>query len=217
MPAAVSASSSPTQLFASILTAARAERSVHYATSTNLGSVRVSQVSDAGVAEGIQRITFRSGAKTGHVTVIVSADTAYIRGDTFTLINYMGFKAIPAAKYAGMWVLIPRTDHDFSTVAAGVRLSSTIDQLKLSGPLAKVPDTKINGQRVIGVRGKEPSTPGQTVVATLYARAAGSPLPVKEVVGQGNMRSTVTFSNWNEPIHLPTPTTAVPISTTGLE
>jgi hypothetical protein len=38
------------------------------------------------------------------------------------------------AKYAGMWVRIPRADRDYSTVAAGVRLSSTLDELKVWAP-----------------------------------------------------------------------------------
>lgn len=217
MPSAVVASVSPAARLASIVAAARVERSVHYVNVGALGVVRVGIVGDAGIARGIQRITYRKAGKTGHVTVIVSSNTVYIRGDAFTLINYMGFKAIPAAKYAGVWVLIPRTDTDYSTVAAGVTLLSTIDQLKLSKPLSSVPDTTINGQRVLGVRGKLPTATGLNATATLYARATRPPLPVQEVVRQPNAQLTVTLGKWNEPIHVATPKTAVPISTTGLE
>lgn len=216
MPSAVVASVSPAARLASIVAAARAERSVHYVNVGALGVVRVEIVGDAGIARGIQRITYRRAGKQGHVTVIVSSNTAYIRGDAFTLVNYMGFKAVPAAKYAGVWVLIPRTDSDYSTVASAVTLFSTIDQLKLSKPLSSAPDTTINGQRVLGVRGKLP-TAAINAIATVYARATGPPLPVQQVVRQPNARLTVTLDRWNEPIHVATPGTAVPISVTGLE
>ena len=173
-------------------------------------------VGDAGLTRGIQRITFRKGDKTGHVTVIVAADTAYVRGDTFALVQYMGFKAVPAAKYGGRWILIPRTDRDYSTVALAVRFSSTLDELALSGSLSTVPARKIEGQRVIGVRGKS-SAMGTTAAATLYGQRAAPPLPVEEILSQGSSRGTVVFSKWNEPIDATAPPGAVPISTTGLE
>jgi hypothetical protein len=217
MPAAVSASVSPAALLASIVAAARTERSVHYVNVGSLGPVHVGIVGDAGVAQGIQRITYRKGTKSGHVTVIGSSNSVYFRGDAFTLVNYMGFKAIPAAKYAGAWVLIPHTDMDYSTVAAGVTLSSAIAQLKVSKPLSSVPGTTIKGYRVLGVRGKVPFTTGVTATATLYARASGKRLPVKEVVSQPNARLTVTLDRWGETVHVTPPQKAVPISTTGLE
>ena len=93
MPLAVSAAVSPTVLLGSILGAGRSARSVHYVSTASRGAVRVGQVGDAGVTEGVQRITYREGGKTGSVTVIVSADTAYVRGDTFGLVHVFGIQA----------------------------------------------------------------------------------------------------------------------------
>jgi len=168
-------------------------------------------VGDAGVSQGIQRITFSKAGTTGHVTVIVSANTAYIRGDAFILVNYMGFKAVAAAKYAGRWVLIPHTNRGYATVAAGVTLSSTIAELKPAGQLSIVAATDINGQRVVGVRGTKSSSRGLTV-DTLFARAAGSPLPVEEVASQGNARLSTTLTRWGEHLQLRAPNGAVPIA-----
>ena len=179
--------------------------------------MRVAIVGDAGVVQGIQHITYRKGGKTGHVIVIVSSNSAYIRGDAFTLVNYMGFRATSAAKYAGVWVLIPHTDRDYSTVAAGVTLPSAIAELTVSKPLSTVPDTTIHGQRLIGVKGKLPASSGLTVTATLYAQATGKPMPVEETATQANIRLTVTLTNWNETVHVTPPTAAAPIATTGLE
>jgi hypothetical protein len=211
VPSAVSASGSPTQLLTSILTAARAEHSVHYVSSASLGNSHVSQVGDAGATQGIQRITFRTAGKTGHVAVIFVANSAYLRGDTFTLVDYMGFKAGAAAAYAGRWILVPHSDGAYSTIAAGLTFSSVIGELKLSAPLTRVPDTTIGGRRVLGVKGRSSTTPG-SIAATLYARAAGPPLPVREVATAGKTRAVVTFSRWNEPIQVAVPASAVPIS-----
>lgn len=216
LPPTAFASVSPSKLLASIVAAARTQRSVHYVSAISVGAVRIRVVCDAGATRGIQHITFSKGGRTGHVTVIVSANTAYVRGDTFALVNFMGFKAVPAAKYAGAWVLIPHVDRDYTTVAAGVRLSSAIDELTLT-PQARVSDANVNGQRVVGVQGTRSTPAAQAAAVTLYARAAGSPLPVREVTTQGGARATVNFSNWNEPINVAAPAKAVPISRTGLE
>jgi hypothetical protein len=204
-------------VLASILAAARAQRSVHYVSATSIGVVRIHMVGDAGRTTGIQQITFRKGTQMGHITVIVSANTAYVRGDAFTLVNFMGFKAAAAVKNEDVWVRIPPTDVHYASVAAGVTLYSAIAELELT-PLARVTATKIDGQQVIGVKGTTTSATGQTAQATLYGRAAGPPLPVRDVVSQGSSaRATVTFSKWNEPIHVAAPTGAVPIAKSGLE
>jgi hypothetical protein len=211
VPSVASAAGSPAQLLTSILAAARAERSVHTVSSASLGDFHVGQVGDAGTNRGIQHVTYRNAGKTGHVTVIVVADTAYLLGDAFALVDYMGFKAGPAAAYAGVWILVPHSDSGYSTIAAGVTFSSVIGELKLSAPLTRVPDTTIGGRRVVGVRGKSSTSPG-SVAATLYAQAAGPPLPVREVARAGTTRAVVTFSRWNERVRVAAPTSSVPIS-----
>jgi hypothetical protein len=52
---------------------------------------------------------------------------------------------------------------------------------------------------------------------TLYARASGTPLPVEEDVVKGDYSGSVSFSHWNERLHIATPPDATPISITGLE
>ena len=216
IPPAAFAASSPTKVLASILAAGRTERSVHYVTAISIGAVRIHVVCDAGGTLGIQHVTFHKGKITGHVTVAMSGSTAYVRGDAFTLVNYLGFKPDAATQYTGKWVRVPHTDQGYSSISAAVRLSSVIDQLTLA-PLSSVSNTKVGGQNVVGVKGTR-STPGaQDAAVTLYAQAAGSPRPVQEVTSQGNARATVTFSKWNEPFQVAVPKTSVPISKTGLE
>jgi len=145
------------------------------------------------------------------VTVLVIADTAYIKGDKFVLINYMGYAAAAAEKYSGAWIVIPHTDQDYATVAAGVRVSSAVDEIVLQGQLASVANTKIDGLSVLGVRGTKTAS-GTTTVGTLYARATGAPLPVEQVMLQGKQRFVATFDKWNAPLHLTAPKGAIQIS-----
>ncbi len=145
------------------------------------------------------------------VTVIVIADTAYIRGDAFALANYLGFKSTPAATYAGRWVRFPHTDRDYAPIAPGVTLSSLVDEIALRGQLSIAPITKIDGQRVLVVRGPASSSKG-TIVGIVYARAAGSPLPVKLITKRGTLSLTMTFNLWNERIDRAAPKGSVVIS-----
>jgi hypothetical protein len=179
--------------------------------------IRVVQVADVGQTTGIQRITYSLGARKGHETIIVSAGTAYIRGDAFTLVRYQGFRAPAAAKYADTWVQIPHTDSRYATVAADVTLPSAMATLDAPpGSPTALPNATIAGRRVVGVRWRE-TLHGTTVVTTLYARASGRPLPVEQGASRGVNGFTVLFSDWNESLKIAVPISSVPIEATGLE
>jgi hypothetical protein len=63
--ASAPASTSPSQLLASALAAARAQTSVHYVTTQTSRGRAVRIVGDAARDRGIQRITYRNGARVG--------------------------------------------------------------------------------------------------------------------------------------------------------
>src|ERR1051325_20156 len=90
------AAGSPSQ--SSIIAAVRAQRSFHYVAVSTGNGVQLSIVGDAARDRGVQRITYRRGGVSGHATVLVAANTAYIRGDAFTLRHYMSFAAAAASK-----------------------------------------------------------------------------------------------------------------------
>jgi hypothetical protein len=201
----------PAQLVSSSLKAAHAQHSVHYVGTASAPSIGSTTVGDAAADRGVQYVTYRAGGHTGHVTVRVVANTAYIKGDAFALTSYVGFSAAQAAKYAGKWVLIPHTSSAFKSVAAAVRLGSNIDELQLSPPFTKLGTSTMQGQRVIGIRGRETQN-GITATATLYVRAAGAPLPVSEVATEGTIHASVVFSKWNERVTVSAPSGAVTLS-----
>lgn len=210
---AAAAAFSPATLAAAAITVMRAQHSYHYVSRelapTN-GGARVTLVGDASRTEGIQRITFSKGSRTGHVTVLVVANTVYFRGDAFTLTNYMGFSATEAASDAGKWLSLAHTTQGFSTVAADVRLdSSSLAELKMPSSVRIVGGTVVRGQRVTGLRATLHHA-NLIGVETLYVRATGSPLPVEDkVTVRGKVAVDIVFDGWGEPVHVTAPANAI--------
>ena len=66
-------------------------------------------VGDVGAKAGIQRITYRVGKRTGHLTVVVSGAPPYMRGDAFTLESFLGFPHAGSVKYADTWLRFRHT------------------------------------------------------------------------------------------------------------
>jgi hypothetical protein len=210
-----SAAQTPAQLRASILAAGRTQQSVHYVSSSVTPKTSVTIDARVGLSAGVQRITFTKSGKVGHATVLVSASTAYLHADAFTLRNYMGFKAASSTHYGNHWIAIPSTHRLFAPVSAAVTLASAIDELLPTATgrkLTAVGASTVGGTRVIGVRATS-FVRNATQVDTLYARAKGAPLPVKEVATQGKAFTfTLTFDSWNARVQVAVPKSTVPIA-----
>lgn len=196
---------------AAIIRAGKAQRSVHYESTADYGAVQIHFDGDAGPDRGIQRITFRKNGTTGHVTVILLARRAYVRGDAFTLMNFMGMSKSKATKAAGEWLVLTPADSGYPTVSAGITLSDNMDELRPAGKLALVAPRIIAGERVTGVRGTT-ILRGTKVVDTVYARSVGKALPVAEVAARGSQRMSATFDRWNERLTVSAPKHFVPIA-----
>lgn len=205
-----SASESPGQVLSSSLAAARAQRSVHYVSISSAPTARLRIVGDAALDRGIQRITFDKAGRSGHATVLVVRNTAYVRGDAFVLADYMGFPGADARRYAGRWLEVPPTAAWYPVVSASVRLRSAIDELKLPAPLVVLPGSVRNGQRVIGVRSTS-MVSGRSVTMTLYVQSSGPRLPVALVGRAGGNRYSATLGNWNRPVRVTAPGSATPM------
>jgi uncharacterized OsmC-like protein len=201
------ATRTPATLLAASLAAGKAQGSVHYVARAKFGSEGVTITGDAAVDRGRQQITFTKSGQTGHATVLVVNNTAYIKGDAFTLTNYM---QIPGT-LANRWLSVAHTTKGFKTVAEAVRLASTLDELKMTAPLQFVAGRSIGGVRTVGIRGNEPAG-SLTATATLYVNAGKTPLPVVQVSTESNGASdTVTFSRWKERVTVVAPTGATPL------
>jgi hypothetical protein len=202
-----SAAQSPAGLLAASLAAGKAQGSVHYIARARFGAEAVTITGDAALDRGRQQIAFTKSGQTGHATVLVVNNTAFIKGDAFTLTNYM---RIPAT-LANRWLSLAHTTSGFKTVAEAVRLGSTLDELKMVAPLQFVPGHSIAGTRTTAIRGKVPQG-GVAAFATLYVRAGGLPLPVEQVSTESSgATDTVTFNRWKESVTVAAPSKATPI------
>jgi hypothetical protein len=204
-----SAGVSPDRLVASALAHARAQRSVHYVAAQTLPAVAVTIVGDAAADRGAQHITYRKAGRAGHVTVLVVADTAYVRGDEFTLANYMGIPPASAAAWSGKWLSLSSSAPDYKSVEEAVRLGSTIDELRMPSPLRLAATVTRGGRRLVGVESTF-SRGGRAVRETLYIDEARS-LPVEQVGRSGTTTARTTLSRWNEPVPVVPPAAAIPI------
>lgn len=212
--AATQTTASPQTLYAAALKAGHAQRSVHWASRATSGGTVIAMVCDVARTSGIQRISYRDAVGSGTATVMILDGDAYLRGDAFTLTEFMGFKALAAAKYAGAWIEIPKANPHFAAVAAGVTLRSAIDQVEMVTPLRALPDTFVHRQKVLAIAGEAPgSTPAEV---HLYARPSAPHLPVGAVSKTTGAATSIFFSRWNERVALSRPAHAVLITRTGL-
>jgi hypothetical protein len=211
MPGPAQASPSPSSLLRRALAAGEHEPSVHVATSSRVGSRSVSFSEDVAQKDGHQTITVTVQKAKGHGTVLLAGGTAYFKGDSFWLRQFVALPASVASKYAGDWIKVPRSNPAFSTVAEGVTVASSISELGLSSPLRLTKPTTVDGQAVVGIRGKS-----HGVGATLYVRKSGVPLPVSEVVagseGSTTVRASAVFSKWGETVKVSAPKHSVPVT-----
>jgi len=204
-----SAGVSPARLVSSALAKAHAQSSVHYLAAQTSSGTAVTIAGDAATDRGIQHITYRKGGRLGHVTVIVEANTAYIRGDAFTLANYMRIPASAATAWDGKWLSLASSAPDYKTVAAGVRLASTLDELKMPQPFRSVGALTRHGDRLVGIESHFQRA-GHTVSETLYIDVARS-LPAEQVGRSAGITLKATFSRWNERVSFSPPASAIPI------
>lgn len=200
---------SPSQLVSTALAKARAQRSVHYVSAQVSPGLSVTINGDAARDRGIQRITYRKDGRVGHVTVRVVADTAYVRGDAFTLENYMRIPASAATAWAGKWLSLAHTAPDFAPVAAAVRLVSTLSELTMPPPFRDAGTSTRQGRHVIGITSHFQRA-GHAISETLYIDL-GRSLPLQLIGKSGTTTISGTFTRWNEAVTVAAPSSAIAI------
>jgi hypothetical protein len=207
------AARSPKQLRAAMLAATSSRHSVHYVSTSSAPGHFVRMVSDVGPGRGIQRITVGKGSHSGPATVLIVGGSGYIRGNAFTLSNYFPFDKAQAKHYAGKWISIPSTSGAYAAVAADATFASFVSDLLPSRHLGLVRAT-VAGRKALGVRGVVHER-GLKLTETVYAPAAGTPLPFDEKAVAARIRATsvARMSRWNEPVNVAAPAHSVPIST----
>ena len=205
--ATASAATTPKQTYQAAIIAMGAKKSVHYVATSKLGGDVETMVGDAALDRGVQRITYTHGGTTGHVTVIVIGTTAYVRGDRFSLTQYMGLTSEQASRYAGRWFATKAPTHAFAVIAEAVTFRSFVDELLMPGPYTAAPATSLGGRHAVGVRSTVTRS-GEKATLTLYV-ADGSPLPVEQLAKGSSGTITTTLTHWNEQVAAQAPAGAL--------
>jgi hypothetical protein len=211
--AAALAAQSPRALRDSILAVAQAQHSVHYAGRSIAGNSLLTLTADVADTDGRQQVGFKVGKQTGHVTILVLDQTAYVQGNANGLRFLLGLTKAQASSYAGQWISIPKGDKHYNPTAGAVTLPSFLQSITPHGRL-KALKGKVHGRRVIGVRAIS-GKGKKRELQVLDAPAGGKPLPLEEdevSPGQAYISHTA-MSKWNEPVQVQAPANAVPIST----
>jgi len=153
---APAATQSPTGLLSSALHNAAARGSVHETESggptgrppTLTGS---SDITNTGGTEVVHI------ARLGDADVILIGSQAYLRSTRAALGQLYKFPAPAAEQAAGRWISFARsTSSAFLNLVDGLTLPSALYDVTPQGALTETTPTKINGQAVIGIRGKAP-------------------------------------------------------------
>ena len=181
------------------MVAAALEKSVHYVSASNIAGNGERIVGDAGLGRGIQQITFTKGAKTGHLTVVVVGQTVYVKGDAFTLVDFLGLTSAQSARYSDRWFFIKGPSRAYAIVAEAVEFRSFVRDLLMAEPLTASPQTSFAGKHAVGVRS---SSKDRTV--DLFV-GDDTPLPLGQVDKRSQGTITTTLSHWNEDVVLGAP------------
>jgi hypothetical protein len=209
----------PSAVGASIVSAALAQHSFHWAYSSAFDLVGGTQrVGDVTADSAVERETL-PGGETAEFRFV--HDTVYVRGGNVAIDELLGLGSPGSSKriyligsskrahrYAGKWIAIPKGDKLYSALAPYLNPAAILQQATPQGKL-KVSKPTPHAARLLDVSGTEGGSHSD-----LEARGTGDPLPVSYAWRDFSVdRISMRFSNWNEPLDIQAPKHAVPIAT----
>jgi hypothetical protein len=209
----------PQTLRGRIVAAALAQKSVHWTLAARDGVIFRA---DVNADSGRERATVPGYADAVEIRLV--NDTIYIRGGYEGGI-FVGLSRAQAARYAGLWIAVPRGHRPYRALASTLMFGSIVRHAVPRGPLEKSFTRKPHGTRLLVLSppaGEEvPHDP--PFAYRLTARASGEPLPVASYAGacrfggagsRGSCWSSRRrFSRWNAPVHVHAPASSTPIAT----
>jgi hypothetical protein len=204
---------------AAALTALKAGRSVHIDITTADSPSDVTSYDDDATATGGQQVITIDG--TQHATILFIGNIGYLKANVPALTGFIGVSASQAPSLAGKWLSFSPGDTlgttTYSSLVAGITLSSVASEIELSGPDTISGTQTVDGQSVRAITSPLPASQQLPATArmTLYVTASGS-LPVLEKLsGADGQENQTSFSHWGESRHLTAPSGALPVSSLG--
>jgi hypothetical protein len=203
------ASQSAKQIVAKATAAAMAASWVHANLTAKAGSTSITSSGVAGPNAASESVEV---AGAGHATELLIAGAVYVRGSSATVLK--GFLQLPSvdSRLIHKWIVFRPGDPSYQQVVSGMTLGSFLTQVMPTGSLTKTGRTTMDGQAVIGVRGKAPASTQMPAGATdtVYIAATGKPLLVASVESVSTAQIDVVFSQWGQAVTLQKPRHTVP-------
>lgn len=205
-PATASTKQSPASVRDSIVTAALAQKSVHWTLSVaNLWST--ARTADVSAGSAAEQVTFDRTGRLGKAKILRVGGTEYVKGDTAGLEDDLDLTPAQARRYAGLWISIPRGDASYTTY--GLTLNSVVHEAIPKGQLT-VSRTRSHGRRLLVVKGRTKDKRGG--YRSTESADAGTRLPVSYLGREMDVGVFERFSKWNESLHVHTPARSTPIA-----
>jgi hypothetical protein len=145
------------------------------------------------------------------INLIQIGNTIYFKASTSFWTQNGG--ATAAQLFANKWVSGPASSSDFSSFSQFLdphQLANQFFQAPTGTDFHKGKTSTVNGQKVIAITGTDKSGGGKGV---LYVATTGKPYVVKVTVKGGSSGSgSVSFSNYNKPVHASAPKNSLNLS-----
>jgi hypothetical protein len=212
------AGNSAASIAAAALASLKAGRTVHVVI-TSSNTTGTTSYSDDATAAGGQQIITIDGVQ--HATILFIDNIGYLKANASALVGFIGVPAAQAPTLAGKWLSFSPGDTlgttTYSSLVAGITLSSVASEIGLSGPDTVAGPETVNGQSVLAITSPVPASqklPSSARI-TLYVTASGSRPVTEKLSGAGGQENEFSFSHWGESLHLTVPSDALPVSSLG--
>jgi hypothetical protein len=177
--------------------AAVASTSVQYKTSASLSSVAVTEVGIVGRSSGQLSISYATGSSVAHGTITLLAGKIYVSAERPVLAGLLGFSPAASLAMSGHAFFTPASTKEGNVLAAGLTLSSVLDEVHLSGQVHYGAARTVAGTRALGLVGTTAAVDGAPATPeTLYVAASGAPLPIEAAQFSKDATATIVFSKW---------------------
>jgi hypothetical protein len=206
------AGKSASEVLALAQAAAQKEGSFHFVDQTGTGKNEQRLVGDSASNAGQQVVSGPNGLLDARLVDSV----IYVTGSEAVIGAALKLTDAEAAKYAGKWISLQKTDSPYETVAKALDPSAELTPYTPVGNLKVGNVSTLRGRSVLAVSGTASEVAGASATATLYVSTSAPYVPVGgSLVGTGSQKGdseVVAFTAWGERVRPTPPASATPYS-----
>lgn len=206
------AGKSASEVLALAQAAAQKEGSFHFVDQTGTGKNEQRLVGDSAAESGEQVVSGPNGL----LEVRLVDSVIYVTGSDAVIGEALKLTDADAAKYAGKWISLQKSDAPYETVAKALDPSAELTPYTPVGNLKVGNLSTLRGRSVLAISGAASEEAGASSIATLYVSTSAPYVPVGgSLVGTGAQNGdseVVAFTAWGERVRPTVPTGATPYS-----